>query len=112
MDAATITSSTFALTTAGGTAVPATVSYDSGTRTATLTPNAALGNWASYTAKLTTGVRSDDGTALSPQQTWTFSTAAAAAPTVPSVSPADGATGVAPNTPVQATFSASMNPAR
>jgi hypothetical protein len=108
MDAASLTSSTFALTTAGGSTVPATVSYDSSTRTATLTPNAALNNSASYTAKLTTGVRADDGTALSPQQTWSFSTAAAAA--VPSVSPVAGATGVAPNTTVQAMFSASMDP--
>ncbi|MCW2986674.1 MAG: hypothetical protein JWR63_4244 [Conexibacter sp.] len=111
MDAASLTSSTFALTTSGGSTVPATVSYDSSTRTATLTPNAALSPSASYTAKLTTGVRSDDGTPLAAQQTWSFSTMAAAAPTVASTSPVAAATGIAPNTTVQATFSASMDPA-
>ena len=76
MDAATITSSSFTLETAGGTAVPATVSYDTGTRVATLTPNAALSASASYTARLTTALRSDDGTALPSAVVWSFSTAA------------------------------------
>jgi hypothetical protein len=111
MDAASLTSSTFVITTAGGSTVPASVSYDSGTRTATLTPNATLASGASYTAKLTTGVRSDDGTPMAGQQTWSFSTAAAAAPTVPSTSPGAGATGVSPGTTVQATFSTSMDAA-
>jgi hypothetical protein len=112
MDASSITGTTFSLATSGGTAVPATVTYDSATRTATLTPSSSLTASASYTAKLTTGIRSDDGTALPAQSTWSFSTVAAgpAAPAVTSTSPAAGATGVVNTQPVQATFSASMDP--
>ena len=42
---------------------------------------------------------------------WGFSTTTATAPTVTGVSPADGATQVAVGTTVQATFSASVDPA-
>jgi hypothetical protein len=111
LDPASVTTGTFQLATAGGTAVPATVSYDDSTKTATLTPTGALSSGTSYTAKLTTGIRSDDGTPLSAQQTWSFSTSTApAAPAVTGTSPAAGATGVSPATTVQATFTTSMTP--
>ena len=42
LDPTTVTASSVTLTGPGGTAVPATVSYDDSTRSATLTPNAAL----------------------------------------------------------------------
>jgi hypothetical protein len=109
MDASTITSSSFTLETAGGTAVPATVTYDTGTRIATLTPNATLSSGASYTARLTTALKSDDGTALPAAVAWSFSTAAPVAPTVVSTTPASSATGVATTAPVQATFSLAMD---
>jgi hypothetical protein len=109
MDAATITSSSFTLETAGGTAVPATVSYDTGTRVATLTPSATLSAGASYTARLTTALKSDDGTALPTAVAWSFSTAAPVPPTVVSTVPASSATGVAITAPVQATFSLAMD---
>jgi hypothetical protein len=108
MDASSITGSTFSLVTTGGTAVPASVSYNSATKTATLTPNAPLATGQGYTAKLTTGLRSDDGTALSAQQTWSFTTVSSAAPTVTATAPAASATGVDPDSVVQATFSTSM----
>jgi hypothetical protein len=109
MDAATITGTTFTLETAGGTTVPASVSYDAGTRTATLTPSAALSGGASYTARLSTGIRSDDGTTLPAALAWSFSTAAPVPPTVQSTVPAASATGVGVDVPVTATFSLAMD---
>lgn len=111
MDANSINGTTFSLATTGGTAVPATVTYSSSTKTATLTPNAALSVGTGYTAKLTTGIRSDDGTALSAQQTWSFTTVTSGAPVVTSTSPVNNATGVDSGTSVQATFSTSMDQA-
>ncbi|QEC50093.1 DUF4082 domain-containing protein [Baekduia soli] len=110
MDPASITASTFVLQTAGGSTVPATVSWNDATLTATLRPTTALSTGASYTARLTTGIRSDDGTALPAAVTWSFSTAIGAAPSVTATSPAAGATSVAIDQPVQATFSGSMDP--
>jgi hypothetical protein len=56
MDPATLSSSTFTLTNAGGT-VPATVTYDEASATATLTPTNMLAPSNAYTATLTTAVR-------------------------------------------------------
>lgn len=110
LDASSISSASFTLqTTSGGTSVPATVTYDGATKTATLTPSAALAAGTGYTARLTTGVRSDDGTPLASAVTWAFTTAAAVAPTVTSKSPAANATGVAVTAPVTATFSLAMD---
>jgi Domain of unknown function (DUF4082)/Bacterial Ig-like domain len=110
IDPSTLTASSFTLkTTAGGTSVPATVAWDAASRTATLTPGAALSGSTGYTATLTTALKSDDGTALPAAVTWAFTTAAPAPPTVTSKSPAAGATGVAVTAPVTATFSAAMD---
>lgn len=110
LDASSINSSSFTLqTTSGGTSVPATVTYDGATKTATLTPSSALSAGTGYTARLSTGVRSDDGTPLAAPVTWAFTTAAAVAPTVTSKSPAANATGVAVTAPVTATFSIAMD---
>jgi uncharacterized protein DUF4082/Big-like domain-containing protein len=110
MDSSSITASTFTLQTAGGTAVPASVAYNSSTRTATLTPTNALQTGTSYTARLTTGIRSDDATPLPAAVTWSFSTTTVVAPSVTSTSPAAGATAVGVTQPVQATFSVSLDP--
>ncbi len=80
MDAATITSSSFTLTGPGGAAVPGAVSYAAATRTATLTPASALAANTTYTARLTTAVRSADGIALATSVTRTFTTSASACP--------------------------------
>ena len=109
LDASSINASSFTLTTAGGTAVPATVSYDAVNRRATLTPSSVLAAGTGFTARLSTGVKSDDGTALPAAVTWAFTTAAAVPPTVTSKSPAAGATGVAVTAPVTATFAVSMD---
>jgi hypothetical protein len=95
MDVATITSSSFVLRDAAGTAVAASVSYDSATLTARLAPGAALAASTAYTATLSTAVKAADGTALAAPVSWTFTTAAAAdtaPPTVAVTSPASGAT--------------------
>ncbi len=80
MTASTITASTFTLTPSGGSAVAATVSYNSTTNVATLTPSAALANSTTYTATVVggaNGVKSSAGTAMTGNVTWTFTTAAA-----------------------------------
>jgi hypothetical protein len=111
LDPGTVTSTTFSLATAGGTAVPASVSYNDTTKTATLTPTSPLSGATSYTAKLTTGLHSDDGTPLAAQTTWSFSTAApSTVPAVTGTSPAASATGVSTTLPVSATFSTSLDP--
>jgi hypothetical protein len=110
MDATTITTSSFTLTPSGGSPVAATVSYNSGTNTATLTPSAALANSTAYTANLATSIKASDGQPLASPVSWGFTTAAPAPPpTVTSTSPANGATGVSSLTSVTATFSRSMD---
>ena len=67
---------TFVLKNAAGTAVPAAVSYNATTRTATLDPAASLANDTKYTATLTGGaaaVRDAAGTPLA-TTSWTFTT--------------------------------------
>ncbi len=95
IDPATLTSQTFSLTGAGGAAVPASISYDSPTRTAVLTPTARWRRARSHTATITTGVRAPDGTALSAPVTWSFTTGAAVQ--ITARSPAPLATDVSPS---------------
>nr|WP_104198664.1 Ig-like domain-containing protein [Cryobacterium sp. Y29] len=93
----------------GTTSVPAGVTYDSATRTATLDPSEQLAVDTSYTATLTR-IKDAAGNVLA-DRVWTFTTGPR--PTVTTVSPAAGATGVAPGTntaptPVTAAFSESV----
>jgi len=90
--------------------VPATESYTSSTRTVTLTPSSLLSPSTSYTATLTTGLRSDDETPLPAAVSWSFSTTSNARPTVSSTLPLASATGVGTTQPVKATFSVDLNP--
>ena len=55
MTASTVASNTFELRDASGALVPATVTYNAATRTATLQPTAALGNSTIYTATVKGG---------------------------------------------------------
>ncbi|GAA2760804.1 DUF4082 domain-containing protein [Actinopolymorpha rutila] len=66
------TSINFTLT--GASAVPATLNYNSTTRTATLTPNAPLATSTTYTASLS-GAQDQSGNVMD-TITWTFTTAA------------------------------------
>jgi fibronectin type 3 domain-containing protein len=80
LDASTVTSSSFTLKTPAGATVPATVSYDGPSATATLTPNAALASSTVYTARLESSIKASDGTAMASAYTWTFTTSAPATP--------------------------------
>ncbi|MCP4091781.1 MAG: Ig-like domain-containing protein [Gammaproteobacteria bacterium] len=75
----------------------ASVSYDAGTSTATMTPEIPLNSASTYTVFLTTGIEDNAGNNLSELITWTFTTAAdsdVTAPLVSEVTPVPGATGV------------------
>jgi Ice-binding-like/Bacterial Ig-like domain len=106
MNAATINGVTFTLTGPGLTPVSGAVTYAGST--ATFMPTAVLAANTLFTATITTGAKDPAGVALAANFVWTFTTAAR--PTVVSTVPAAGATAVAVNTLVSATFSEAMNP--
>jgi hypothetical protein len=74
MDAASLTPSTVTLTGPGGAAVPATVAYDSASKTVTLTPSAPLAHGTAYTARLDASIRDSFGLLAGSPSTWTFTT--------------------------------------
>jgi methionine-rich copper-binding protein CopC len=106
----TINSANFSLW-QGGVNVPATVAFD-GVNTAVLTPIDDLLINATYNVQITTGVTDLAGIPLAVGVTWSFTTGAAdtIAPTVVSMSPANGATLIAINTAMTATFSEKIDP--
>ena len=86
MTAASITTSTFVLRSASGSAVAAAVAYNSTTQVATLTPSQALASSANYTATVSggsAGVKDLAGNALAADRVWSFTTAASAPPPPP-----------------------------
>ena len=111
MNPSTINATTFTLVGPGNTPVTGVVTY-TGT-TATFAPSSALAFTTLYTATITTGAKDTFGNALASNFVWTFTTSSAlcAPPTVISVTPLSGMTGVCPSTVVTATFSRAMNPA-
>jgi len=115
MNASTISGSTIQLTGPSGVTVPATVTYNSATFTATLTPSANLANSTTYTAVVlggASGAKDTAGDPLAANYSWTFTTASpATGPTVTAVSPANGSTGVATGGNVTVTFSEAINAA-
>lgn len=111
LDPSSVNSTTFRLTDDNGSPVAAQVTYDDDTRTATLTPTAALDTGASYTARLTTGIRSDDETPLPAAVNWSFATVPPLPPAVVATSPVDGATQLGEQPTVTATFSQAMDAA-
>ncbi len=107
MDPATLTTATFYIKDPSGTAVPAVVSYAN--NTATLNPTAPLVGSTVYTGVITTHAKDVAGTFLVSNYTWTFTTGVVdVAPTVVSVVPLAGATGVSISTKVTANFSEAM----
>jgi hypothetical protein len=100
----------FELRAPGGAVVPATLSYDAATRTATLDPQAALAATTTYTAALS-GARDPAGNQMDPV-TWSFTTDTpdTTSPTVTARTPASGATGVALGVSPTATFSEAVQP--
>ncbi len=109
MNSSTVTTATFTLM-QGTSFVSGTVSY-TGT-TATFSPSSNLAPNTTYTATITTGAKNIAGGALANNYVWSFTTGAAAAVTLPTVSstdPANAATGVALNQKIAATFSVAMD---
>jgi len=98
MNASTISSSTFTLTdTTASAAVPATVTYNGGTNTATLTPTSPLATSHSFSATIkggAGGVTDLSGNAMAADYIWTFTSAApyTTPPNVTLTAPANGAT--------------------
>lgn len=108
VNASTISSSSFTVTSTGG-AVAGTVSYSSSNNTATFTPSASLAFGTRYTATITTAATGADGAPLAADYSWSFTTAPAPAPTVSAVMPANAETAVSIVSPVTAAFSEAMN---
>ena len=114
MSPATISSTTFTLKATAGASVTGTVTYVPAGSVATFAPAASLASNTAYTATITTGVMDLNGTAMTVNYVWTFTTATipvTTAPTVTSTIPANLATLVPLNQIVSATFSKAMNPA-
>lgn len=85
IDASTVSGSTFELRNAASALVPATVTYNAATRTATLTPTTALTMLTTYTVTVkggTTDPRIKDlsGNALSANVGWSFTTSGPSCP--------------------------------
>jgi hypothetical protein len=115
MNPDTINMSTFTLTGPGNASIGGQAGYNSSSKTATFTPSATLALNTMYTATITTGARDLYGNTLATSFVWTFTTGNAVCvtgpPTVVTVLPAVGASGVCQNTTVLATFGEAMNPA-
>jgi len=109
MSASSINASTFMLAAPGGVAVTGTVAYSG--LTATFTPRGGvLAYGTTYTATITRGASSPGGGELMGDYVWSFTTLTPGAPGVVSVTPLPGATNVAVNTVVSATFNMPMDP--
>ena len=117
MDPATLNTSTFTLVQQGQptTPLPATVSYAA--QVATLDPTSNLLANTTYTATVkggASGAKDLAGIPLAADSSWSFTTAAGADTTPPTITartPAPGATGVAVSVSPTATFSEAMDPA-
>ena len=113
MDPATLATS-FTLTSPGMTVIAGTVTFDATSKTAMFAPASALAGSTMFTATISTGAKDTAGHALASNKVWTFTTGAildTTAPTVSYTTPASGATAVAINGIITATFSESMDPA-
>ncbi|MDH5526334.1 MAG: Ig-like domain-containing protein [Nitrospirota bacterium] len=106
VNAATVTTATFTLSSAAG-AVAGTVAVDPTGGQATFTPGAALTANTRYTATVSSGIRSMSGISLA-SSSWAFTTGAAADTTAPSIidiDPLDGSLGVSTSTRLTVLFS-------
>jgi subtilisin family serine protease len=103
-----LSGSTFVLRNAAGATVPAAVSYDAATQTATLNPEGLLGASQKYTATLTGGASAIHDAAGTPFVTGSWSFTTAAAPTVTARTPGVNGTAVAAGSNVTATFSTAV----
>jgi hypothetical protein len=113
MNAGSINGSTFSLRADGaGSDIPAAVTYDAGSMTATLNPNANLAYSTLYHVTVSGTVSDAAINPLGSADTWSFTNAAApdlTPPTVTAHTPTPNATGVATDTNVTVTFNEAMN---
>jgi starvation-inducible outer membrane lipoprotein len=113
MDPATVTTANVTVTGPGSTPVAGTITNIG--PVFTFHPSSGLlASNALHTVKITTGVRDLGGNALTSSYSWTFTTGSehdVTAPTVSSTEPLAGATEVAVNKQIAATFSEFMDPA-
>jgi hypothetical protein len=115
MDATTLNSpaTNFTVACPAGTAITGTVLYVDASRTATFSHTANFPLNTTCTATITTSVKGYQGIPMAQAFVWQFKTGSAVdtvRPTVTLTVPAAGATGVAANTLVTATFSEDMDP--
>ncbi|MDQ3047153.1 MAG: Ig-like domain-containing protein [Bacteroidota bacterium] len=110
MNAATIDNTTF-IVRQGATQIAGVVSYSG--NTATFTPASFLALNTAYTATITTGAKDPEENALRNDYVWSFTTGTSSSsnqPQVISTDPVNGATGVALNKKITATFNKVMDP--
>jgi hypothetical protein len=100
MDPTTITTSSVRLEKPDGSAVAATVAYDTNTFAVTLTPGFVLDLNTTYTLRLASTIKAANGVALGTPESWSFTTRPpdVTPPAVAVTSPADGSTVVANGT--------------
>jgi hypothetical protein len=114
VDQTTLNSNTFQLRTSAGSLIGGSISFNTTSLVATLTPSNPLASSSSFTATVKGGttdprVKDLSGNALAANVTWSFSTTAdTTPPTVTSTSPASGATNVATTAQVIVRFSKPM----
>jgi hypothetical protein len=101
--ASSVTTSTLTVTSAAGDPVAGTVAVSGST--ATFIAAAPLASGTTYTARVTTDVTDLAGNGLARAHAWTFTTAVNPPPTVVGTAPVAGASDVALNTAIVATFS-------
>ena len=97
----------------GGTPVSGSVATSADGMSATFSPAAALAASSVFTATIATSATAVSGAALAAARSWTFTTGLApdtTPPTVTAQGPVAGATGVALNSKVTATFSKPIDP--
>ena len=110
MDVSTITNATFYFKGEGGFPMPATVSYDAATKTATLIPLAKLVAGETYYITLTQSVKSTAGLSVpGAPLIWTFHTVQAIPPRVTSKTPVDGSVNCSVNQVISITFDSDMD---
>ena len=112
IDASTVTNTTFQLKDAGNNTIPAQVITSS--NEITLTPSSALAGSTVHTVTIkggASGVKDLAGNPLAGDYSWTFTTVAVdnIPPTVTSVLPVNGSTGISTGTTLTANFSEAIN---
>lgn len=109
VDPATISTPTFELRDASNNLVPATVSYNGASKTATLQPVSTLAQSTLYNARLkgnANGVKDVSGNALAADFTWSFTTST---PSLPSISINDVSVTEGNSGTVSATFTVTLS---